>query len=79
MTQTCVPNVNSGGEGDWRGGGGGGGGGVYWVQVVRAVTSVQHHPGTGVLHRETKTIKFNGKRIITGKTTNRNEIFNEVR
>ena len=27
-------------------------------------------------HRETKTIKFNGERIVTCKTTNRDKVFN---
>ena len=76
VTQACMPKVDTGGEDDQRGGGGGGGGGVHLVQVILVVTSVEYHPCTGVLHRETKTIKFNGERIVTCKTMNRDKIFN---
>ena len=76
MTQACVPEVGTGGEGDWRGDGGGSGGGVHRVQVVGAITSMELQPCTGTLHRETKAIKFHGKRIVTCKTTNGDKIFN---
>ena len=69
MTQASVPEIHSGGESD-RGGGSGGGGGVNRVELVGAVTSVEHHPGTGVLHRKTNTVKFNSKWVLTSKTTN---------
>ena len=77
MTQMCMPKIYAGGEGDWRGGGGGGdGGGVHRVEVIGAITSVQNHPCTEVLHKETKTIKFNSERIIMSKTMNGDTIFN---
>ena len=76
VIQACMPKDENGGAGARRGGGGGGGGGVHLVQVIGAVTSVEYHPCTGVLHRETKAIKFNSERIVTCKTTNRDKIFN---
>ena len=51
---------------------------VEW-KLVGAVTSVEHHPGTGILNRKVKHVKFNGDRIFTCKRTNRNKIFNDVR
>ena len=78
MTQASVPEIHSGGESD-RGGGSGGGGGVNRVELVGAVTSVEHHPGTGILNRKAKHVKFNGDRIFTCKRTNGNKVFNDVR
>ena len=68
MAQASMPKIDAGGEGD---GCGGGSAGVHWIKLVRAITSVKHHPGTGVLHRKTNTVEFNSKRILTSKTTNR--------
>ena len=48
------------------------------VELVGAVTSVEHHPGTGILNRKAKHVKFNGNRIFTCKRTNGNKIFNYV-
>ena len=73
MSQASVPEVHTGGEGDGSGGGGG-----WWVdrvELVGAITSVKNHPGTGVLYRKTTFVKFNGNRIFTSKTTNRDKIF----
>jgi hypothetical protein len=77
MTQASMPEVHTGGEGD--GGGGCGGRGVHWVEVAGTVTSVEHHPGTGILDRETKHVKLNSHRIITCKLFDRDKIFDEVR
>ena len=52
---------------------------MYRVELIEAVTSVKYHPGTGVIHRKTTFIKFNGNRIFTCKRTNRNKIFNKLR
>ena len=49
------------------------------VELVRAVTSVEHHPGTSILNRKAKHVKFYGDRIFTCKRTNGNKIFNDVR
>ena len=73
MTQASMPKIHSGGESD-RGGGSGGGGGVNRVELVGVVTSVEHHPCTGVIHRKTDIVKFNSYRILTSKATNGNEI-----
>ena len=70
MTQSSVPKIHSGGESD-RGGGSGGGGGVNRVELVRAVTSVEHHPCTGVLHRKANIVKFNSNIVLTSEATNR--------
>ena len=78
MTQASVPEIHSGGESD-RGGGSGGGGGVNRVELVGAVTSVEHHPRASVLNRKTTFVKFNSDRIFTCKRTNGNKIFNKIR
>ena len=78
MTQASMPKIHSCGESD-RGGGSGGGDGVNRVELVGAVTSVEHHPRASVLNRKTTCVKFNGNRIFTCKRTNRNKIFNKFR
>ena len=65
-----MPKVDTSGEGGWTDGGGGGG--MHRVELVRAITLVKYHPGTGVLHRKTNTVKFTSKWVLTSKTTNRN-------
>ena len=77
MSQASVPKIHTDGEGDRRGGGGGGW--VDWVELVGAITSVEHHPGTGVLDRKTHFVKFNSYRIFTCKRTNGNKVLNNVR
>ena len=72
MSQTSMPKVDTCSEGDW--GGGGGGGGVQRIELVRTITTVKDHPSTGVLHRKTDIIKFNGNGILTSKTTNRDKV-----
>ena len=76
MAQPSVPEVHTDGEGDRRGVGGGGW--VDRVELVGAITSVKHHPGTGILDRKTTHVKFNGNGIVTSKRTNGNKIFNEM-
>ena len=78
MTQASMPKIHSGGAND-MGGGSGGGGGVNRVELVGAVTSVEHHPGTGILNRKAKHVKSNSDRIFTCKRTNGNKVFNDVR
>ena len=73
MTETGMPKIDTGGKGDGTTGGGSAGG-MHWVKLVRAVTSVEYHPCTGVLHRKTDIVKFNSYRILTSKATNGNEI-----
>ena len=68
MAEARVPKVNTGGEGEVAGGGGGG---HDRVHVAEAVTSVEKHAGTSILHIKTRGIKFHSHRIITGKRTNR--------
>ena len=68
VAQASMPKVDANGESD---GCGSGGVGVHAVKLVRTITSVKHHPGTGVLHRKTNTVKFNSNRILMSKTTNR--------
>jgi hypothetical protein len=72
MSQPSMPKVHRDGESDRSRGGGVGG--VHRVEAVRAVTSVEYHPGTGVLDRKTHFVKFNSYRIFTCKRTNGNKI-----
>ena len=50
MTKTSMPKVHSSGK--RHGCSDGGCGGVDRVEIVGAVTSVKHHPGTGILNRK---------------------------
>ena len=77
MIETSVPNVHSGEK--RHGCSDGGGRGVDWVELVGAVTSVKHNPGTGILNTKAKHVKFNGNRIFMCKRTKGNKIFNDVR
>ena len=78
MIEASVQNLHSGGERD-RDGRGGGGGGVNRVELVRAVTSVEYHPGASVLNQKTTLVKLNGNMIFMCKRTNRDKIFNKIR
>ena len=74
MTKTTMPN-RSGGSEECRGAGG------WWkerVEVARAIAPGDHVPGLQILHRKTKRIKFNRAIIIGDKTTNGNQILNNV-
>jgi hypothetical protein len=77
MAKTGVPKVDTGGEGEWAAGGGGGR--ANGVEIAGAVTSVEEHPGTTILDRKTKGVKFHSHGIITTESLNRNKIFNQVR
>ena len=77
MTETSMPKVHSGGKRHVCSDGGGGG--VDRVELVRAVASVEHHLGTGILNRKAKHVKFNGDGIFTCKRTDGNKVFNDVR
>ena len=72
MTEMGVPKIDASGKGEWTGGDGGGR--MHGVELVRAITSVEHHPCTGVLHRKTNIVKFNSNGILTSKVKNRDKI-----
>ena len=72
MTKTSMPKIDTGSEGGWTGGSGGGG--MHRAELVGAITSVENHPCTGVLHRKTNNVKFNSNRILTSEATNRNKV-----
>jgi hypothetical protein len=69
MAEACVPKVNTGGESKVAGGGGCRLDGVQCI--TGAVTLVEEHTGTTILHRKTDIIKFHSHRVITSKTFNR--------
>ena len=77
MTEAGVLEIDTSGEGARMGGGGGGR--VHRVELVRAITSVEYHPYTGVLHRKANIVKFNSNRVLTSKATNRDKVGNKVR
>ena len=77
MTQTSVPEIDASGESNRCGGGGGRR--MHRIELIEAVTSVKYHPGSSVFDTKTKLVKFNGNRIFTSETTNRNEILNKMR
>jgi hypothetical protein len=39
--------------------------------IVRAITLVEEHPSTTILHRKADIVKFHSYRVITSKTFNR--------
>jgi hypothetical protein len=55
------------------------GGGVERVELAAGITSEEHRLRLKVLDRESKGIKFNSDRIITGKSTNGHKILNKRR
>jgi hypothetical protein len=68
MSKTSMPKIDASGESTWSGAGGGGR--LDGIEVAGALTSVEHHPGTGVLNRKTRRVKFNSYRIIARKSFN---------
>jgi hypothetical protein len=69
MAKARVLEVDTGGESEVTGGSGCRLEGVQCI--VGAVTSVEKHTGTTILHRKTDSVKFHSHRIITSKTFNR--------
>ena len=69
MAEARVPKVDTDGEGVVAGGGGGPLNGVE--SVTGAVTSVEEHASTAILHKKTNIVKFHCYRVITSKTFNR--------
>jgi hypothetical protein len=56
--------------------------GGLWVEVVEVAGAIAANDlglGGKVLNRETKRVKLNRTRVISGKTMNGNEIFHKVR
>jgi hypothetical protein len=49
------------------------------VQGSRAVTSDELAPCGKILNRATKRVKFHRTVIVSGETTDRNKVFNEIR
>ena len=74
MAEAGVPEVDTGGEGEWAAGGGGGR--PNRVQIAGAVTAVEKHPSTTILNRKTRGVKFHRHIIIASKRTNKNKVLN---
>ena len=49
------------------------------IEITVTIAPGDHVLGLKILHRKTKRIKFNGTKIVTSKTSNRNKIFDDVR
>jgi hypothetical protein len=69
MSKTSMPKINACGESTRCGAGGGRR--HHWIQIIGALTSMEDHPGAGVLNRKTKRVKFNSHRVVTRKSFNR--------
>jgi hypothetical protein len=73
MTETVMPKGGGCGK-ECRAGG--------WcrerVDVTRTIAPGDHVPSSQILHRKTKRIKLDGTIIVGGKTTNRNQVLNDV-
>jgi hypothetical protein len=67
---------NGGGCSEERGGAGGRG--TKRVEIAGAIAPGDHVLGLQILHKKAKWIKFNRTIIISGKTTNGNQILNNV-
>jgi hypothetical protein len=50
-----------------------------WVEVTHAIAPGDHAPCLEVLHKKAKWVKLDGKIIVSGETTNGNQILNNVR
>jgi hypothetical protein len=77
MAETTVPEIRSVGGGGGQGVKGGSSGRVG-VEITRTITPEDHGLGMKVLHRKTIRVKLNRTIIITGKSSNRDEIFNNA-
>ena len=62
MTQTSVPEIDTGGESNRCGGGDGRR--MHRIELVEAVTSMKYRPGASVLDTKPKLVKFNSNRIF---------------
>jgi hypothetical protein len=69
MARARVLEVDTGGESEVTGGSGCRLDGVECI--TGAITTVEEHTGTTILHRKTDSIKFHSHIIITSKTFNR--------
>jgi hypothetical protein len=58
--------------------GGAAGGWIEWVEVARTIAPGDHVPCVQILHRKAERIKLNGTVIVSGKTTNGNQILNNA-
>lgn len=47
------------------------------IEIARAIAVEGHEFGFEILHKKIKRVKFNGTRVITGKLTDKDEIFND--
>jgi hypothetical protein len=48
-------------------------------RVSRAVTSGEKGPSSQILHKQTKRVKRNRKRVVGGEPMNRKKVLNDVR
>jgi hypothetical protein len=69
MSQVSMPEIDAGGKSprcSVRGRGR-----LDGIEIDRALTAVQNHPGTGVLYGKTKRVKFHSHRVVTRESFNR--------
>jgi hypothetical protein len=74
MSETTMPSGGDQGRRRRRTGGG-------WPERVdgpRAVTAGEGSPGGQILHRETREVKLNGTRVVSGEMTNKKKIMSDV-
>jgi hypothetical protein len=69
MAEARVPKIDTSGESEVVRGGGCR---LDRIQCIAwAITSVEEHPSTTILHRKADIVKFHSYRVITSKTFNR--------
>jgi hypothetical protein len=78
MSETTMPSGGGGGGDQGRRRSRAEGGWPERVEGPRAVTAGEGSPGGQILHRETRGVKFDGTRVVSGKTTNRKKIMSDV-
>ena len=78
MSETTMPSGGGGGGDQGRRRRRAGGGWPERVEGLRAVTAGEGSSGGQIIHRETRGVKFDGTRVVSGETTNRKEIMSDV-
>jgi hypothetical protein len=78
MSETTMPSGGGGGGDQGRRRRRAGGGGPERVEGPRAVTAGEGSPGGQILHRKTRGVKLDGTGVVSGETTNREEIMSDV-
>jgi hypothetical protein len=78
MSETMMPSGGGGGGYQGRRRRRAGGGWPERVEGPQAVIAGEGSPGGQILHRKTRGVKLNGTGVVSGETTNIEEIMSDV-